>query len=285
MAQSLIAGAVDFVVFIAKNRRLGGRRCVTTVLEVAGAPDGRVASAPIFKPSAVDGRAVRDAGRGDHRRTAASELTDAGYDDDAASYSYRRRGPRVTAAVWLPVLLGAGIGAGLLLVLIGAPRGAGGPDPAAVPVARAVAAAAVPGAGRPVAGSGRGGRGGVGGDRVAGRPPPGWPRWCCCWPKLFGGGAAEQRQIAALEALVVWTESLRDTIAAHASLEHAIPASTVNASAADPAGAGPAGRADPGPGADGPGAAEPGRRTGRPVRGPGDRRADPEHPTPRGPAR
>jgi Flp pilus assembly protein TadB len=51
-----------------------------------------------------------------------------------------------------------------------------------------------------------------------------------CWPRLFGGGAAEQRQIAALEALVGWTESLRDTIAAHASLEHAIPASTVNAS-------------------------------------------------------
>src|SRR5690242_18726740 len=29
------------------------------------------------------------------------------------------------------------------------------------------------------------------------------------WPRLFGGGAAEARQIASLEALVVWTESLR----------------------------------------------------------------------------
>ena len=49
------------------------------------------------------------------------------------------------------------------------------------------------------------------------------------WPALFGGTSAEQRQIAALEALVTWTETLRDTIAAHASLEQAIPASAVNA--------------------------------------------------------
>ena len=49
------------------------------------------------------------------------------------------------------------------------------------------------------------------------------------WPALFGGTTAEQRQIAALEALVTWTETLRDTIAAHASLEQAIPASAVNA--------------------------------------------------------
>ncbi|WP_143447406.1 type II secretion system F family protein [Kineosporia sp. R_H_3] len=46
------------------------------------------------------------------------------------------------------------------------------------------------------------------------------------WPQLFGGLRAEQAQIARLEALVVWTESLRDTVAAHASLEQAIPAST-----------------------------------------------------------
>src|SRR4029079_6159365 len=49
------------------------------------------------------------------------------------------------------------------------------------------------------------------------------------WPALFGGTTAEQRQIAALEALVTWTETLRDTIAAHASLEQAIPASAVHA--------------------------------------------------------
>jgi Flp pilus assembly protein TadB len=50
-----------------------------------------------------------------------------------------------------------------------------------------------------------------------------------CWPALFAGTTAERRQIASLEALVTWTETLRDTIAAHASLEQAIPASAVNA--------------------------------------------------------
>jgi Flp pilus assembly protein TadB len=49
------------------------------------------------------------------------------------------------------------------------------------------------------------------------------------WPRLFGGGRAEQREIAKLEALTVWTESLRDTIEAHASLEQAIPATAGNA--------------------------------------------------------
>lgn len=87
VAQSLIAGAVDFVVFIGKNRHLGGRRCVATVLEVAGAPDGRVASPPIFTQSPIDGRAVRvlDVSISDER---AAELADAGYDDTATSYFY-----------------------------------------------------------------------------------------------------------------------------------------------------------------------------------------------------
>lgn len=49
------------------------------------------------------------------------------------------------------------------------------------------------------------------------------------WPVLFGGGRAEQRQIDRLEALVVWTESLRDTITGSASLEQAIPVSAENA--------------------------------------------------------
>ena len=44
-----------------------------------------------------------------------------------------------------------------------------------------------------------------------------------CWPALMGGAQLEQRQMHRLEALVVWTESLRDTIAARASLEQAIP--------------------------------------------------------------
>ena len=49
------------------------------------------------------------------------------------------------------------------------------------------------------------------------------------WPQLFGGLRAERAQITRLESLVIWTESLRDMIAAHASLEQAIPAGTENA--------------------------------------------------------
>jgi len=45
------------------------------------------------------------------------------------------------------------------------------------------------------------------------------------WPYLFGGARAEQHTIARLEALITWTESLRDTVAAHANLEQAIAAS------------------------------------------------------------
>ena len=52
------------------------------------------------------------------------------------------------------------------------------------------------------------------------------------WPQLFGGQRVEQRQIVQLEALVMWTESLRDTITARASLEMAIPASASSASPA-----------------------------------------------------
>jgi tight adherence protein B len=49
------------------------------------------------------------------------------------------------------------------------------------------------------------------------------------WPQLFGGTRAEQAQIDRLEALVIWTEGLRDTTDAHASLEQAIPATASNA--------------------------------------------------------
>jgi tight adherence protein B len=50
------------------------------------------------------------------------------------------------------------------------------------------------------------------------------------WKALFGGHRLEQMQTARLDALVVWTEALRDTMAAHASLEQAIPATVTNAS-------------------------------------------------------
>ena len=49
------------------------------------------------------------------------------------------------------------------------------------------------------------------------------------WPALTGGSRTEQTQIARLEALVSWTEALRDTTAAHAGLEQAIPATAGNA--------------------------------------------------------
>ena len=49
------------------------------------------------------------------------------------------------------------------------------------------------------------------------------------WPALTGGSRSEQTQIARLEALVTWTEALRDTTAAHAGLEQAIPATAETA--------------------------------------------------------
>lgn len=87
VAHSLIANAVDFVVFIEKNPKLAGRRCVTEVREVVGAPDGRVASGMIFGPSEVDGRAVRaeDYGLTIERNRA---LYAAGYDDTASVFVY-----------------------------------------------------------------------------------------------------------------------------------------------------------------------------------------------------
>jgi tight adherence protein B len=49
------------------------------------------------------------------------------------------------------------------------------------------------------------------------------------WPWMFGGAKVEAEQIVRLEALVMWTESLRDTITARASLEQAIPATAETA--------------------------------------------------------
>lgn len=46
------------------------------------------------------------------------------------------------------------------------------------------------------------------------------------WGKLFGGAAAEKLAMRRVEALAMWTESLRDTIAGAVGLEQAIPASS-----------------------------------------------------------
>ena len=46
------------------------------------------------------------------------------------------------------------------------------------------------------------------------------------WPRIFGGGRVGRRQLAKIEAIAAWTESLRDTASAAAGLEQAIPATT-----------------------------------------------------------
>ncbi len=60
VSHALMAGAIDFVVFVEKNPMLGGRRCVTQVLEVSGMQGDRVGRSKLFVPSREDGRAVRD---------------------------------------------------------------------------------------------------------------------------------------------------------------------------------------------------------------------------------
>ena len=44
------------------------------------------------------------------------------------------------------------------------------------------------------------------------------------WTKVFGGSSLGRRQLAKIEAIAAWTESLRDTAGAAAGLEQAIPA-------------------------------------------------------------
>ncbi|MBN9620836.1 MAG: CpaF family protein [Actinobacteria bacterium] len=60
VAHSLMAGAIDFVVFVEKNPKMGLRRTVTQIIEVSGLMNGRVGRAAIFAPSPIDGRAVRN---------------------------------------------------------------------------------------------------------------------------------------------------------------------------------------------------------------------------------
>ena len=51
------------------------------------------------------------------------------------------------------------------------------------------------------------------------------------WPYLFGSAGEGRRDLANLDGLATWTESLRDTIAGAIGLEQAIPATTSNAPA------------------------------------------------------
>ncbi len=80
VTHALMGSALDFVVFVRKNPRLGGRRTVTEVLEVTGASEGRVTRARIFTESHLDGRAVRDP---EVQIARWRLLADHGYDDAA----------------------------------------------------------------------------------------------------------------------------------------------------------------------------------------------------------
>jgi Flp pilus assembly CpaF family ATPase len=60
VSHQLMAGAIDFVVFVEKNPLLGGRRCITQVLEVAGMQGEQVGRNELFLPSPTDRRAVRN---------------------------------------------------------------------------------------------------------------------------------------------------------------------------------------------------------------------------------
>lgn len=79
VSHALIGSTIDLVVFVRKNPRLGGRRCVMEVLEVTGSADGRVTRSRIFTEGA-DGSAVRDPEVVIMRWRA---LAEAGYDDGA----------------------------------------------------------------------------------------------------------------------------------------------------------------------------------------------------------
>ncbi len=59
VTHSLIAGAVDLIVFIRQNPYMGGMRAVAEVREVTGFDGERVVTTELFMPSDVDGRAAR----------------------------------------------------------------------------------------------------------------------------------------------------------------------------------------------------------------------------------
>jgi Flp pilus assembly CpaF family ATPase len=83
VTHSLIAGAIDFVVFVRKNDLMGGKRTVTEVVEVTGFADGRVSRSGIFTPSPVTGRAER---RDDVAIVRGKRLAGHGYDDTVGAW-------------------------------------------------------------------------------------------------------------------------------------------------------------------------------------------------------
>ncbi len=92
-AQALIAGSLDFVVFLRRHRerRSGQSRLVSDVLEVAGWDGTGVQSSAVFSPG-PDGHAARTPGV---HMLRAAELAEAGWDPNPASAAGRG------AAVWV----------------------------------------------------------------------------------------------------------------------------------------------------------------------------------------
>ena len=85
VTHSLIAGALDFIVFIRQNPYMAGRRAVAEVLEVRQLEKGRVATTRLWAPSPADGRAMRLADNpvSDDRR---KRLAEGGYDENAPQW-------------------------------------------------------------------------------------------------------------------------------------------------------------------------------------------------------
>jgi Flp pilus assembly CpaF family ATPase len=79
VTHSLIAGALDFIVFIRQNPNLGGIRAVAEVREISGFDGRRVTSGELWMPATAEGHAARtDTALTDDRR---KRLEAAGYDD------------------------------------------------------------------------------------------------------------------------------------------------------------------------------------------------------------
>jgi Flp pilus assembly protein TadB len=128
------------------------------------------------------------------------------------------------------ILLALGAGFGVLLVIAGI-RGSDAP-PALQPTPRLAKLA------RALAGPMLGLRVAAGllagvGVELATRWPvaaAAVPALIICWPAMFGAAGATRNRIAQLEALALWTESLKDLVAGATGLHEAIPASVGTAS-------------------------------------------------------
>lgn len=94
VSHSLIGSTLDFVVFVRKNPRAGGRRSVMEVLEVTGSADGRVTRSRIFTEG-QDGAAARDV---EVPITRLRRLEEVGYDD---APGWARNGHGYADAAWI----------------------------------------------------------------------------------------------------------------------------------------------------------------------------------------